>query len=178
MPAPLLFPEATVGLFRPPLAVPALAEAQRTRLGTELENFLLPLVAYCERQQENDDLGLAQFQHVQAIRAALDALLCYDEHTEALLAYFRDALAAAQQLAAAQVPTLEAALHPDWEAIAGRLLERLPLPTPAPAPTPLVARIQRLLATPAMQARAALPLDHRRAIAGITSADLDHAQPR
>ena len=164
---------ATVGLFRPPLTTPLLAESLRTDLGHALENYCAPLVAYCERQQENDDLTEAQFRHGQQICDALAALVRYDEHTDQLLRHYRAALTAGQELAAAQVPTLEAALQPDWQAIALRLLGRLHRYEPAPAPSPLVARVRALLDSPALQARAARPLDKRRALAGITAHDLD-----
>lgn len=54
---------------------------------------------------------------------------------------------------------------PDWEAIASQLAGLLP-PT---APTALMSRCRAFLDSPAMQARAALPLAQRMALAEITS---------
>jgi len=95
---------------RPPLATPHLGEAIRTLLSQELENYLAPLVAYCDAQPDEQHLTQAEFRHGVELRQAIDALLRYDGHTEQLLAYYRRALAAAQQLATARLPNLEQAL--------------------------------------------------------------------
>jgi hypothetical protein len=95
---------------RPPLATPHLGEAIRTLLSQELENYLAPVVAYCDAQPDEQHLTQAEFRHGVELRQAIDALLRYDAQTEQLLAYYRQALAAAQQLASARLPSLEQAL--------------------------------------------------------------------
>jgi hypothetical protein len=95
---------------RPPLATPHLGEAIRNLLSQELENYLTPLVAYCDAQPDEQHLTQAEFRHGVELRQAIDALLRYDGHTEQLLTYYRQALAAAQQLATARLPSLEQAL--------------------------------------------------------------------
>lgn len=102
-------PPLATGL-RPPLATPHLAEAIRASLGQQLENYLAPLVAYCDAQPDGEHLELAAFRHGYQVRQAIDALLRYDAQTEQLLTYYRQALAAAQQLAATHLPSLEQAL--------------------------------------------------------------------
>lgn len=63
----------------------------------------------------------------------------------------------------------------DWEAICFRLLDRLHRhEVPAP-PSPFVASVRAFLDSPAMIARAALPLAERPALASVTSATLDTA---
>lgn len=99
----------TAGL-RPPLATPHLGEAIRTTLGQQLENYLAPLVEYCEGLPADEQLALAEFRHGYELRQAIDALLRYDAQTEQLLNYYRQALAAAQQLATSRLPSLEQAL--------------------------------------------------------------------
>lgn len=99
----------TAGL-RPPLATPHLAEAIRATLGQQLENYLAPLVEYCEELPADEQLTLAEFRHGYELRQAIDALLRYDAQTEQLLTYYRQALAAAQQLATHRVASLEQAL--------------------------------------------------------------------
>jgi hypothetical protein len=99
----------TAGL-RPPLATPHLSEAIRATLGQQLENYLAPLVAYCDELPANEQLALAEFRHGYELRQAIDALLRYDAQTEQLLTYYRQALAAAQQLATSRLPSLEQAL--------------------------------------------------------------------
>jgi hypothetical protein len=103
-PAPLL------PFQRPPLATPHLGEAIRAQLGQELENYLAPVVAYCDAQPHQEHLTQAEFRHSVELRQAIDALLRYDAQTEQLLAYYRQALAAAQQLATTRLPSLEQAL--------------------------------------------------------------------
>jgi hypothetical protein len=106
---------------RPPLATPQLGEAIRTLLSQELENYLAPVVAYCDAQADEQHLTQAEFRHGVELRQAIEALLRYDAQTEQLLAYYRQALAAAQQLASARLPSLEQALA---------------LPTPPTPPQP------------------------------------------
>jgi hypothetical protein len=62
----------------------------------------------------------------------------------------------------------------NWEAIAFRLLDRLQQYEPelAREPSDLVKRVRAHLDSPSMKARAALPIEHRRALAGITSHSL------
>lgn len=96
---------------RPPLTTPYLGEAIRSSLSQQLENYLVPLVAYCDAQLDEEHLALTEFRHGVELRQAIDALLRYDAHTEQLLAYYRQALAAAQQLATARLPSLEQALR-------------------------------------------------------------------
>lgn len=96
--------------LRPPLATPHLSETIRTTLGQQLENYLAPLVAYCDALPDDEQLDLAEFRHGYELRQAIDALLRYDAQTEQLLAYYRQALAAAQQLAITRTPSLEQAL--------------------------------------------------------------------
>jgi hypothetical protein len=103
-------PDPLPVFLRPPLATPTLAEAIRAGLGQQLENYLTPLVAYCDAQPHEPHLELAEFRHGFELRQAIDALLRYDAQTEQLLAYYRQALAAAQQLATTRLPTLEQAL--------------------------------------------------------------------
>lgn len=104
-------PPAPLPLFlRPPLATPALAEAIRASLGQQLEAYLAPLVAYCDAQPYEEHLALAEFRHGYQLREALDAFIRYETQTEQLLAYYRQALATAQQLAATRLPSLEQAL--------------------------------------------------------------------
>lgn len=165
---------AALGLFRPPLATPVLAEQAHELLGQQLEQALLPLDAYCTKQEAREDLSDWQADRVAEIRQALDALMRYDGQVEELLDRYRDGLAAAQEALAAQVPTLEAALQPNWQAIAERLSARLERYEPAPAPPPpLIDYLRRYLAQPHWQARLALPLDHRRAVANINSFTLN-----
>ena len=176
---PTPIPAPTVGLFRPPLAVPRLAENRRATHGQALTNYLTPLVEYCDRQEENDELSLSQFEHVQRIREAVVALVAYDKSSEELLDYYRRSLTAGQEIAAAQVPSLEQALAPDWEAIAMRCFAKLEQHLPPREPSDLEKRIRRHLDQPHMQARAALPLEQRRALAAINSYTLDqHARPQ
>lgn len=99
--------DTTVGPPRSPLETPAIAEVQRTELGNALESYLAPLVEYCERQEQNEELSTAQFQHVRRISEAIEAVLRYDEQTEQLLGHYREALAAGQQLALERIPPLE-----------------------------------------------------------------------
>lgn len=106
MSAPL---PSTAGL-RPPLATPHLAEAIRATLGQQLENYLAPLVEYCNALPESEQLDLAEFRHGYELRQAIDALLRYDAQTEQRLAYYRQALATAQQLATTRLPSLEQVL--------------------------------------------------------------------
>lgn len=168
---------AAVGLFRPPLAFPLLAEAHRADTDKALENYLAELNAYCnamEARHDEQPLSEDEFELVFHLRQTLNAAASHDTQTTELLAYYRQALTAGQQLAAAQVPTLAQALRPDWESIAMRCFEKLALHLPPREPSELEKRIHGFLDQPSMQARAALPLDHRRALAGITSHDLAH----
>lgn len=107
--------------LRPPLATPTLAEAIRAGLAQQLEAYLAPLVAYCDAQPHEPHLELAEFRHGFQLRQAIDALLRYDAQTEQLLAYYRQVLATAQQLATTRLPSLEQALG---------------LPTPPTPPLP------------------------------------------
>jgi hypothetical protein len=163
---------ATLGLFRPPLATPAIAESFHEQLGHELSQALLPLLVYCETVEGNPDLTAGQFQHAERIRTALDALVTYNTQAEGLLDYYRTGLATAQGIAAEQVPSLSTAARVDWEAIAMRLHGHMEPTLPPRAPSPLAARVARFIAQPDQQARLLLPLDQRRAVAGITSTDL------
>jgi hypothetical protein len=107
---PPLPDRAAVAPLPPILASPALAEAERARLGHELENYLAPLVTYCDVLPANEHLSQAEFLHGYEVRQALDAFVRYETQTELLLTKLRAALAYAQQQARAQVPSLEAAL--------------------------------------------------------------------
>lgn len=182
---------STVPFLGQPLATPALAEAKHAELGQQLENYLAPLVEYCEQQPQNDDLDVEEFRHGQRMRQALDALLRYDEATSQLLAYYRTALTYAQQLASIRVPSLEQALglpapvvQPPRPAPVASSRPVAPAPEPPSGPLTYVAghrvdiaAVQRFLASPAMQARAALPPTQRLALARISSYNLPpHAQ--
>jgi hypothetical protein len=206
------FPEASAQAAASPLATPAGTEAQRTALGQQLEVYLAPLVAFCDQQLTDDNLDQQAFRHGHAIREAIAALLRYDEKTEELLTRYRTALAVAQPLAAAQVPSLEQVLTPSPTA-AQLLAEReadpvyglgfvrghrrgtaetqaryehlvslyaqyaLLVPAASYTASPLATRLTTLLASPAMQQRAALPLATRRALGNFTSDDTrPHAQ--
>lgn len=56
--------------------------------------------------------------------------------------------------------------EPDWQALAYRMVQRI---EPTAPPSPLVVRCRAFLASPAMQARAALPLVDRMRLATVTS---------
>lgn len=165
----------TPGPFRPPLAAPRVSEQTHELLGYELAQALRPLAAYCAAQEAREDLSDWQAERVAELRYALRTLGRYDGHVEDLLARYRAALAAAHQALADRLPALEAALPPDWERIAGRLLVRLARHGPRPVPTPLAARLAAWLRQPDWRTRATRPPDHRRALAAITSA---HLRPR
>ena len=179
-------PSTTLSPFRPPLAAPALLEADRSRLARELENYLSPLLDYCDAQQADDNLSEAGFRHVFALRQAVAALGRYDANAEALLDYYRQGLGAARQQAADQVPTLEQALglpaptpcrfdheplyrlgyvrgyrkaSQHYERVVSLYAEHATLPVPPGyQPSPLVARLTAYLASPEAQAYAAQPL--------------------
>lgn len=206
------FSEASAQAAASPLATPAGTEAQRTALGQQLEAYLAPLVAYCDQQATDDNLDQQAFRHGYAIREAIAALLRYDEKTEELLTRYRTALAVAQPLAVAQVPSLEQALTPNptaaqllaereadplyrlgytrgrrrgtaetearYEHLVSLYAQYATLVPPAGySPSPLTTRLTTLLASPAMQQRAALPLDTRRVLGSFSSDDLrPHAQ--
>lgn len=66
------------------------------------------------------------------------------------------------------------AAGPDWEAIAMRMFARFPV---KPYEDDFTRRVRAHLDSPSMRARAALPIEQRRAIAQITSFHLpDHGQ--
>jgi hypothetical protein len=98
------------GLPPSPLTTPVIAEQVRIELGKALESYLAPIVEHCDRQEANEDLTTADFKLVYAIRECIAALFRYDDHTEVLLARYRDALAFAQQQPAAEAPSLEYAI--------------------------------------------------------------------
>ena len=157
--------------FRASLATPHIAEATHEELGEDLTRALLPLLVYCEQQEDRDDLSNWQADRVAEIRAALEALVTYNGQAEELLATYRAGLAAAQELLTARVPTLEQAVAIDWERTARRFAQLATLPPSRPL-SPLELRCRWFLLTAGMQARLALPLDHRRALASVTSNDL------
>ena len=156
-PLPLLLPA------RDPAPVEAASEAA----GYVLEQALLPLFLYCEKAQGRPDLSDAQFRHVQAIRAALDAVAGYDAQLQQELRFHRANVAGLNQqlhglLASGQPTPLARALQPDWQGLALALLERfcdpaqpvLVAPRPGqgrelPAYARYLVRLGLLLATPA-----------------------------
>jgi len=53
-------------------------EAATEAAGYLLEQALLPLFIFCEKALARPDLSGYQFQHMQELRAALDAVAAYD----------------------------------------------------------------------------------------------------
>lgn len=187
------------------LATPAVGEATRAELAQQLESYLAPLVAYCDAQQADDNLGLADFRHGYQVREAIDAMLRYDAATESLLAHYRAALAVVRQQAAAQVPSLEHALLCQLSPAQQRayretdpvyrlgyvrgqrhvadLYAHLDTRAAPPdyVPSALEARTAAHLSQPHLQARLQLPLADRQALASITAHHLPspfYAQPQ
>jgi len=156
-PLPLLLPA------HDPTPVQAATEAA----GHALEQALLPLFLYCEKAVGRPDLSDGQFRHVQAIRAALDAVAAYDGQVQQELRFHRANVAGLNQqlhglLASGRPTPLVNALQPDWQGLALTLLERFCDPTaPVPAqPAPSrgrelpaythhLVRLGLLLASPA-----------------------------
>lgn len=174
----------TTAGHRPPLATPALAEAEVVELGQQLENYLASLVTYCDRQvQAPEQFDTASFRHAHELRQALDALLRYDAATARLLDYYRAALAYAQQQAEACCPTLEQVLGvpipvPSATSLADRVA-RPSHPASRSGPRVDIAAVQRFLDQPALRARAQLPATQRQALANISAHHLSsYAQPR
>lgn len=118
-PLPLLLPA------RDPAPVEAASEAA----GYTLEQALLPLFVYCEKAQGRPDLSEGQFRHVQAVRAALDAVAGYDAQLQQELRFHRANVAGLNQqlhvlLASGRPTPLARSLQPDWQGLALALLER------------------------------------------------------
>lgn len=186
------------------LATPASAEAQRAELAQQLENYLTPLVAYCEAQRADDNLSTADFRHGYQVREAIDAVLRYDAATEALLAHYRTALATVQAQAQAAAPTLEHALLCQLPPAAQRAYrEADPVyrlgfsrgqrhvadlyahhdtrsALPDYVPSALEIRVAAHAAQPHVQARLSLSVADRQALATVTGHHLPHphAGPR
>ena len=109
-----------------------------------------------------DDTAAALFTAVEPVAAYCQRTARPNRHADQLdqlLSAVADFGAAADQAVAL------AEAGPDWEAIAMRLAPLLP----PVAPTPLEIRCRAFLDSPAMKARAALPLAQRMALASITS---------
>jgi hypothetical protein len=164
-----------------PAQDPAPVEAATEAAGHALEQALLPLFLSCQKALARPDLSGYQFQHVQVLHAALDAVAAYDVQVQQELDLHRANVAGLNQqlhlvLARAQPTPLEQALQVDWQGLALTLLERFCSPTDPISTQPLprgrslaayerhLVRLGLLLASPeelaALTPPASLPLLH------------------
>ncbi|MDO7886002.1 hypothetical protein [Hymenobacter cheonanensis] len=117
-----------------PAQDPAPVEAATEAAGHALEQALLPLFVSCEKALARPELSDYQFQHMQMLRAALDAVAAYDTQVQQELGVHRANVAALNQqlhqlLAYTQPRPLEQALQIDWQGLALTLLERFCSPS-------------------------------------------------
>lgn len=138
-----------------PAQDPAPVEAATEAAGHALEQALLPLFLSCQKALARPELSDYQFQHVQTLRAALDAVAAYDTQVQQELCLHRANVAGLNQqlhllLARTQPKPLEQALQVDWQGLALTLLERFcspanPVPTQPPPRGRALAAYERHL---------------------------------
>jgi hypothetical protein len=147
-----------------PAQDPAFVEAETEAAGHALEQALLPLFLFCEKTMARPELSDYQFQHMQMLRVALDAMAAYDTQVQQELHVHRANVDSLNQqlhrlLVRTQPKVLEQVLQVDWQGLAFTLLERFcsptaPISTQAPRERSLAAyerhlvRLGLLLASP------------------------------